>query len=94
LSLCGQVFFPLSLYISLQYTSPINAAIYLSSSPCLVIIINKLIFKDSVTTKILFGVIVSSIGVIYLVIQGNILNLKQLINLNKGDLWALASALS
>lgn len=94
LSLCGQVFFPLNLYISLQYTSPINAAIYLSATPCFVIIINKLVFKDSVTTKNLFGVIISTLGVIYLIIKGDFFNLKQLVNLNKGDIWAMESALS
>ncbi|WP_338635947.1 DMT family transporter [Spirobacillus cienkowskii] len=94
LSLCGQVFFPLNLYISLQYTNPINAAIYLSASPCLVIIINKLVFKDFVTVKSLFGIIISTFGVVYLIIKGDFFNLRQFFNLNIGDFWAMGSALS
>jgi drug/metabolite transporter (DMT)-like permease len=94
LSLCGQVLFPLNLYISLQYTNPINAAIYLSATPCFVIIINKIIFKDLITTKNLFGVIISTFGVIYLIIKGDLFNLKQFLYLNKGDFWAMGSALS
>jgi drug/metabolite transporter (DMT)-like permease len=94
LSLCGQVFFPLNLYIALQYTNPINAAIYLSASPCLVIIINKLVFKDFVTVKSLFGIIISTFGVVYLIIKGDFFNLRQFFNLNIGDFWAMGSALS
>lgn len=33
LALCGQVLFPLTLYIGLQHTSSLNAAIYLSTTP-------------------------------------------------------------
>jgi drug/metabolite transporter (DMT)-like permease len=33
LTLCGQVSFPLTLYIGLQSTSALNAAIYMSATP-------------------------------------------------------------
>ena len=46
LTLCGQVSFPLTLYIGLQSTSALNAAIYMSATPCMVLIINRLIFRD------------------------------------------------
>lgn len=46
LALFGQVLFPLTLYIGLQYTSSLNAAIYLSTTPALVLLINKTIFKE------------------------------------------------
>lgn len=41
LALCGQVLFPLTLYIGLQYTTSLNAAIYMSTTPALVLLINK-----------------------------------------------------
>ncbi|MFN7098598.1 MAG: DMT family transporter, partial [Gammaproteobacteria bacterium] len=94
LSICGQVLFPLNLYIALQYTSPLNAAIYLSATPALVLLVNKIIFKDDISRANIAGVILSSVGVLYLIIKGNINNIAQLDNLNKGDFWAMGSAAS
>lgn len=94
LAICGQVLFPLNLYIALQYTSPLNAAIYLSATPALVLLVNKLFFKDYISKGNIFGVILSSLGVVYLICKGNILNINQIENLNKGDFWAMGSAIS
>ncbi|HFD3341490.1 TPA: EamA family transporter, partial [Klebsiella quasipneumoniae subsp. similipneumoniae] len=38
LTLCGQVSFPLTLYIGLQTTSALNAAIYMSATPSMVLL--------------------------------------------------------
>ncbi|MEM6161271.1 DMT family transporter [Erwinia sp. P6884] len=62
----GQVSFPLSLYIGLQYTSSLNAAIYISSTPCLVLFINYCIFHERISARNIIGVIASTAGVIYL----------------------------
>lgn len=94
LALCGQVLFPLTLYIGLQYTSSLNAAIYLSTTPALVLMINKLIFKEAISAKNIAGVALSSLGVIWLVLQGDLLNLDTLQRLNRGDIWTMGSALS
>ena len=40
LTLCGR--FPLTLYIGLQTTSALNAAIYMSATPSMVLLINRL----------------------------------------------------
>lgn len=94
LALFGQVLFPLTLYIGLQYTSSLNAAIYLSTTPALVLLINKVIFKEVITTQNIAGVIISSFGVAWLVMQGDIWRLDILKQLNRGDLWTMGSALS
>lgn len=62
----GQVCFPLTLYIGLQYTSSLNAAIYISTTPCIVLLINFFLFKETITLRNIVGVIVSTLGVIYL----------------------------
>ena len=41
LTLCGRSF-PLTLYIGLQTTSALNAAIYMSATPSMVLLINRL----------------------------------------------------
>lgn len=94
LALCGQVLFPVTLYVGLQYTSSLNAAIYLSTTPALVLLINKLVFKEVISRRNILGVILSSAGVIYLVMQGDLLHLDTLKNLNRGDAWTMGSAAS
>lgn len=66
LSFLGQVCFPLSLYIGLQYTTSLNAAIYISSTPCLVLLINHFLFHESISARNIAGVVASTVGVLYL----------------------------
>jgi Permeases of the drug/metabolite transporter (DMT) superfamily len=94
LALFGQVLFPVTLYIGLQYTSSLNAAIYLSTTPALVLLINKGIFKEKISLNNIAGVVLSSLGVVWLVMQGDLLHLDTLRNLNRGDLWTMGSAVS
>lgn len=94
LALCGQVLFPVTLYIGLQYTSSLNAAIYLSTTPALVLLINNFIFKEDISRRNIYGVVLSSLGVIYLVMQGDLLHMDTLKNLNRGDVWTMGSAVS
>ncbi|MBM1114333.1 EamA family transporter [Klebsiella michiganensis] len=94
LTLCGQVSFPLTLYIGLQSTSALNAAIYMSATPCMVLIINRLIFRDRVSARNWWGVLFSTAGVLLLLLHGNLTNAEGLKGFSQGDLWAMGSALS
>lgn len=94
LTLCGQVSFPLTLYIGLQTTSALNAAIYMSATPSMVLLINRLIFRDPVSARNWLGVIFSTLGVMILLFQGNPLHATSLHTFSVGDLWAMGSALS
>ena len=94
LALCGQVLFPLTLYIGLQYTSSLNAAIYMSTTPAIVLLINKLFFKERISARNIAGVILSTLGVIWLVAQGDLQHAQVFNHLNQGDLWTMGSALS
>lgn len=94
LVLCGQVLFPMTLYIGLQYTSSLNAAIYLSTTPAIVLFINKIIFKEIISLRNIYGVVLSSLGVVYLGLQGDFFHLETLKNLNRGDIWTMGSAIS
>ncbi|WP_332102280.1 DMT family transporter [Klebsiella variicola] len=94
LTLCGQVSFPLTLYIGLQTTSALNAAINMSATPCMVLIINRLIFRDRVSARNWLGVVFSTVGVLILLLQGNLVHPEGLRSFQSGDLWAMGSALS
>lgn len=94
LAVCGQVVFPLTLYIGLQYTTSLNAAIYLSATPCLVLLINRFVFDDYISMSNIMGVIVSTVGVFWLVTMGHLADLGFLEGFNRGDFWTMASAAS
>jgi drug/metabolite transporter (DMT)-like permease len=94
LSLFGQVLFPVTLYIGLQYTTSLNAAIYMSATPAMVLAINKLVFNEHISKNNILGVLLSSLGVIYLIFKGDLNHIEMLKNLNRGDLWAMGSAIS
>ncbi|MES2407624.1 MAG: DMT family transporter [Pseudomonadota bacterium] len=91
LALFGPVLFPTCLYIGLQYTTAVNAAMFLSASPALVLLINAVVFKDTITRANILGVLCSTFGVLYLLAHGNVSQITR-IPIGKGDLWALASA--
>lgn len=94
LAVCGQVVFPLTLYIGLQYTSSLNAAIYLSATPCLVLALNRFVFGDFISRSNILGVVISTVGVFWLVTMGHLSDLSFLEGFNKGDFWTMASAAS
>lgn len=94
LSLFGQVLFPLTLYIGLQYTSSLNAAIYMSTTPAMVLVINALVFKEHIHGNSIWGVVFSTLGVVFLLAKGQLSGLAGLTHLNRGDLWTMGSALS
>ncbi|MDH8147306.1 DMT family transporter [Klebsiella pneumoniae] len=94
LSVFGQVLFPLTLYIGLQYTTSLNAAIYMSATPCMVLVINKVIFNDDISKNNYLGVLLSTLGVINLILKGDVTNMEAFNKLNQGDLWTMGSAVS
>ncbi|MDK9363278.1 DMT family transporter [Lelliottia wanjuensis] len=91
-ALLGQITFPLTLYIGLQYTSSLNASIYISSTPCLVLLINALFFHEKISWRNIIGVIVSTAGVIYLAFSNA--HSGGLASFGIGDLLTIISAVS
>lgn len=91
-ALLGQILFPLTLYIGLQYTSSLNASIYISSTPCLVLLINALFFHERISWRNILGVIVSTTGVVYLAFSNS--NDEKLTSFGIGDMLTIISALS
>ncbi|MBL0708068.1 MAG: DMT family transporter [Sulfurimonas sp.] len=80
------------LYFGLQYTSATNSLLINSSIPILIIVLNLLITKTKIQNKQLVGIILSTIGVIYLVIKGDFTNIMKL-SFNKGDFLIIISSL-
>ncbi len=91
LVLFGPVLFPTCLYVGLQYTTAVDAAMLLSATPALVLVINRVMFRDTITPWNIGGVAFSTLGVLYLLTHGDLRTILT-VPVGRGDLWALASA--
>ncbi len=78
------------LYYGLQTTTATNALLINSSIPIIIIVLSALILKKHVTKVQLSGIILSTLGVIYLVLKGNIDNIIAF-EFTKGDFWIIAA---
>ena len=91
LSILGITFFNTFLYIALQTTSATNALLINSIIPILILIFSFLILKTKITKYQTIGIVLSTFGVIFLVLKGNLLNFST-IEFSKGDFWIIASS--
>ncbi len=79
-------------YISLQYTSALNATILNSLIPIFILIIVSLFFKEKISKYQIIGIFVSLLGV-FIILSRLDINIIKNISFNKGDLWMLIAAL-
>ncbi|MDD3342833.1 MAG: DMT family transporter [Sulfurospirillaceae bacterium] len=79
------------LYIGLQDTTATNALLINSSIPILILFLSAIILKKKITQRQTFGILLSTFGVIFLVLKGDIHTLLTL-NFNQGDFWVIVSS--
>ena len=80
------------IYHALQTTTVANTVLVNSTIPIFIVLVAWLGFNDRITTRQTIGVIVSFIGLVWIVSRGQpavLLDLK----FSKGDLWTLTAAL-
>jgi len=92
LSLLGITGFNTLLYIGLQETTATNALLINSSIPVIILVLSYLILQIHITAKQLLGIVFSTLGVVYLIIHGDISSLAQL-QPNRGDIWVVTSSI-
>jgi len=92
LSFLGIACFNTLLYIGLQYTTATNALLINSSIPILILFFSFVILKKAITQIQIIGIVLSTMGVIFLVLKGDWHTLLAL-NFNQGDLWVIGSSL-
>ena len=91
LSLLGISLYNTLLYLALQTTTATNALLINSSTPIIIIVYSYFILKTQITKIQIIGVITSTLGVVYLVLKGNVLNIFSL-QLSQGDFWIIVCA--
>lgn len=93
-ALTGIVLFNSFVYIGAHYTSAINLALIgTTSSPIMAVVFARIFLKEKIGWMKLAGMILCSIGVLFLLLKGNFQNLLSL-HFSTGDLWSLAAACS
>lgn len=80
-------------YIALTMTTSTNALIINSIVPILILVLSVFILKQKILFHQIIGILLSTLGVIFLVLKGDFTNIFSL-NFNHGDLFIIVSALS
>jgi drug/metabolite transporter (DMT)-like permease len=76
------------LYYGLQTTTATNGLLINSSIPVIIIVLSALILNIKLTKIQTFGIILSTLGVVFLILKGNVENILAL-EFTSGDLWIL-----
>jgi len=91
LSALGIAGFNTLLYIGLQQTTATNALLINSSIPIIILFLSFVILKTPISARQVVGIVLSTVGVIFLVLKGKLGTILSL-SLNSGDLWVIASS--
>ncbi len=92
LSFLGIACFNTLLYIGLQDTTATNALLINSSIPIVILFLSFVILHTTISTRQIVGILLSTFGVVFLVLKGDIQTLYSL-NFNSGDIWVIGSSL-
>ena len=79
-------------FLAGETTTVINMGIIYTSSPVFIILISYFFFKEKINTTKIIGLITCLIGVLIIIIKGDI-NLLINLKFTIGDLWMLAAAI-
>ena len=93
LSILGVTIFNSFTYIALTSTIVINASIMGSIAPLLIIFFSWLILNTKSSYSQFFGILLSILGVIFIIIKGKFINLIDL-NFTPGDIWMIIAVIS
>ncbi len=91
LAILGITAFNTILYVGLTMTTATNALIINSSMPIIVLILSFIILKQNINFMQILGISLSTLGVIFLILQGD-LNKVFSLEFNQGDIWIIVSS--
>lgn len=83
--------FNIFFFLGLAYSPAINGALIVSLTPALTILFSNQILKTQIQRKELIGVFISFLGVLYLILKGNLRGISE-VELNWGDILLLIAA--
>lgn len=92
-SVLGISVFNTVLYYGLQTTTATNALLINSSIPIMIIVLSSIILNTKITKIQSLGIFLSTLGVVFLILKGNIENFITL-EFTSGDLWILIACVT
>ena len=91
--LTGPTLFNTFVYLGLTATTVINALLIISTTPMLIILFNRILYKSETNLYQMLGIFISLIGVSFVIAKGNYQNIFQS-NFYFGDLFILLAVTS
>ncbi|RLA08383.1 MAG: EamA family transporter [Gammaproteobacteria bacterium] len=91
LSALGVSAFNTILYLGLSKTTATNSLVINSIIPILVLIMSFVILHQKINYKQVIGIFISTIGMLYLILQGDFYRIY-LLKFNQGDFWIIGAA--
>lgn len=91
LAFLGITSFNTILYFGLSATTSTNALIINSTIPLLILLVSFLILKQNISSNQVFGIVLSTFGVIFLILKADIDNIFTL-KFNSGDILVILSS--
>ena len=91
--LTGPTLFNTFVYVGLTATTVINALLIISTTPMLIILFNRILYKSETNLYQMLGIFISLIGVSFVIAKGNYQNIFQS-NFYLGDLFILLAVTS
>ncbi|KJS86764.1 MAG: hypothetical protein JM58_06295 [Peptococcaceae bacterium BICA1-8] len=88
LGITGVLGFNMCVYLSVQYTTAINASLINSFAPVVIILLSMFFLKESISFRQVVGIFISIIGVVWIITRGEFQKLFTL-SFNNGDLIML-----
>lgn len=93
LALCGMAIFHTFLYLAVNHTTAVNAALVMATSPVIVPFLAWAVLGDRPSPRMALGTLISLAGVVFIVARGHLERLLEL-QVNVGDLLLLVSVVS
>ncbi|MEF3254587.1 MAG: DMT family transporter [Deferribacterales bacterium] len=87
----GVSLFNTLIYKAVHYTTAINAILINSFVPIIVLFFSLIIYKDKPNFKQIIGIIISILGIINIILKGDLTKILEL-SFNKGDILVLLAA--
>ncbi len=93
LAVFGLMGYNLLLYYALHFTSPTNASLVNSFNPGLIAVVSAVYLREKVSRMQVFGILVSFLGVLSIMTNGNLLKVFTM-NYNSGDVLMILAVIS
>ncbi len=85
--------FSMFIYMALKSSTVTNTVLINSMIPIFIVLVSWMGFKERITLRQAFGIVVSFTGLMFIIVNGNLSNLIS-VRFGKGDIWTIFAGMS